>query len=84
MSKIKNQYKPDYIVTPGEVIGEYLDCFGMTKEELAMRTGLDIKPIEEIIEGKLSITSEISTKLEKALGRPDHFWMNLELQFKRK
>ena len=32
-----NQYVPDYLVTPGEVVEEYLDSYGMTQAELACK-----------------------------------------------
>jgi addiction module HigA family antidote len=76
-----NQYAPDYLVLPGEVLVEYLEAYGMTQTELAARTGLTKKTINEIIKGKSPITSETALKLERSLGRPAHFWNNLERQF---
>ena len=77
----KNQFTPDYLVTPGEVLDEYLDDLGMTQAELASRTGLAKKTINEIIKGKSPITPETALKLERVLDRPAHFWNNLERQF---
>jgi HTH-type transcriptional regulator / antitoxin HigA len=77
----KNQYLPDYLVTPGEVLEEYLDTYGMTQAELAIRTGLSKKTINEIIKGKSTITPDTALRLERSLGRPAHFWSNLERQF---
>ena len=76
-----NQYIPDYLVTPGEVLVEYLEGYSMTQTELAARTGLTKKTINEIINGKSPITSETALKLERSLGRPAHFWSNLERQY---
>jgi len=76
-----NQYVPDYLVTPGEVLEEYLEAYGMTQAELAARTGLAKKTINEIIKGKSPITPETALKLERALSRPARFWNNLERQF---
>jgi len=76
-----NQYSPDSLVPPGEVLEEYLEAFNMTQTELADRTGLTKKTINEIIRGKSPITSETALKLERSLGRPAHFWNNLERQF---
>jgi len=76
-----NQYVPDYLVPPGEILEEYLEGYGMTQTELADRTGLTKKTINEIIKGKSPITSETALKLERSLGRPAHFWNNLERQF---
>ena len=77
----RNQYVPDYLVTPGEVLEEYLDAHGMSQAELAARTGMAKKTINEIIKGKAPITPDTALKLERALGRPAHFWSNLERQF---
>ena len=81
VDKMPNQYVPDYLVTPGEVLEEYLETYGMTQAELADRTGLAKKTINEIIKGKSPITTETALKLERTLGRPAHFWNNLERQF---
>jgi len=53
----------------------------MTQAELAARTGLTKKTINGIINGKATITPETALRLERALGRPAHFWSNLERQF---
>lgn len=77
----KTKYTPDYLVTPGEVLEEYLESFGMTQAELAIRTGLAKKTINEIVKAKSPITPETALKLERTLGRPAHFWNNLERQY---
>ncbi|MBF0552167.1 MAG: HigA family addiction module antidote protein [Deltaproteobacteria bacterium] len=76
-----NQYIPDDLVTPGEVLEDYLEAYSMTQAELATRTGLTKKTINEIIRGKSPITPETALKLERTLGRPAHFWNNLERQY---
>ncbi len=78
---IPNQYVPDYLVTPGVVLEEYLEACNLTHAELAARTGLSNQTINEIIQGKSPITTETSLKLERCLGRPARFWDNLESQF---
>lgn len=77
----KNQHVTDYLVTPGEVLDEYLDSFEMTQVELAARTGLTPKTINEIVKGKSPVTPNTALKLERVLGRPAHFWNNLERRF---
>lgn len=76
-----NTYEPDFLVTPGEVLDSYLASMNMRQVELSERTGLTKKTINEIIKGKAAISPETSLKLEKALGRPAHFWNNLERQY---
>lgn len=76
-----NRFIPDYLVTPGEVLAEHLESLGMTQAELADRAGLAKKTINEIIKAKSPITPETALKLERTLGRPAHFWSNLERQY---
>jgi addiction module HigA family antidote len=74
---------PDHLVAPGDVLADYLDVLHMTQVELSARTGLAKKTINEIIKGKAAITAETALKLERALGRPAHFWNDLERQYQQ-
>ena len=76
-----DHYEPNYLTTPGEVLEEHIDSIGMTQAELAERTGLAKKTINEIIRGKAPITPETALKFERVLGRPAHFWNNMERQY---
>lgn len=71
-------YTPDYTVTPGEVLGYELELRNMSRTELARRTGLSEKHIIAILKGRVIITAETAIKLERALGMPEDFWLNLE------
>jgi len=79
-NRTTNQYTPDYAVAPGEVLGYELDLRNMSRSELAKRTGLTEKHIIAIIKGKGTtiITPETAIKLERALGMPVEYWLNLE------
>ena len=65
-----NEYRPDYAVSPGEVLEFELDMRGMKQQELAKRTGLTPKHIGAIVNAKSSITAETAIKLERAIGMP--------------
>lgn len=75
-----NQYTPDYTVAPGEVLEYELELRNMSKTELSKRTGITEKHIIAIIKGKgtVNITPETAIKLERALGMPVEYWLNLE------
>lgn len=78
-----NQYQPDYTISPGEVLEYELDTRKMTKAELAKRTGLSEKHVIAIIKGTGTaiITPETAIKLERALGMPVQYWLNLEANY---
>jgi len=59
-----------------------LGAFRISPSDLAERTGCSGKTINEIIEGKTSITTEISLELEKSLGVPASFWNNRESHYR--
>ena len=78
---VVNEYQPDYAVSPGEVLAAELEMRGMTQKELANRTGLTPKHIVAIAKSKSVITPETAIKLERALGMPAEYWLNLESQY---
>lgn len=82
-SNATNAYQPDYAVTPGEVLEYELELRQMSKAELAKRTGLTEKHVNSIVKtkGKAVITPETAIKLERALGMPVEYWLNLEAQY---
>lgn len=80
---LQNEYFPDYVVTPGEVLEHELELRRMTRAELAKRTGLSEKHVIAILKGKGStiITPETAIKLERPLGMPVDYWLNLEANY---
>ena len=77
----KYRFQPDYAIPPGETLQEELACRGMTQAELADRTGMAKKTINEIINGKAPITPDTALKLEHVFGLPAHFWNMLEQNY---
>jgi HTH-type transcriptional regulator/antitoxin HigA len=71
----------DLAVPPGELLAEELEARGMTQKELADRTGRPEQKISEIVNGKKSITHDTALELEKVLGIPAEFWVNLEASY---
>ncbi|NTU68215.1 MAG: HigA family addiction module antidote protein [Chlorobiaceae bacterium] len=72
----------EVISCPGDTLAEQLDASGMTQVELAGRMGRPKKTINEIIKGKAEITSETAIQLERVVGIPADFWMNLERNYR--
>ena len=74
-------YTPVSVAHPGETILDYLDEFGWSQRDLSRRTGITTKTISEICNGKAPVSPATSLALEKVLGRPAHFWINLQSKF---
>ena len=81
---IENDYfvlEPIGKVHPGEILLEYLEANCWNQRDLARRTGITPKTINEICNSKAPITPPTSLALEKAFRRPAHFWLNLQRQY---
>lgn len=81
VEQTRNEFQPDYVVLPGEVLSYELELRGMNQKELANRTGITPKHIVSLVKGNTSITPETAIKLERALGMPVDYWLNLEAQY---
>jgi HTH-type transcriptional regulator / antitoxin HigA len=73
---------PDIAIPPGEYLAEEIEARGLSQKELAIRMGRPINAINEIINGKKSITAETALQLEEVLPEiPARFWLNLETDY---
>ncbi len=72
----------DLPISPGSVLADELAARDMTQKELAARTGRPPQAINEIIRGKKAITHSSAMELQKALGVPAQFWVNLEIAYR--
>ncbi|MDT8399822.1 MAG: ImmA/IrrE family metallo-endopeptidase [Pseudomonadales bacterium] len=77
----RNEYHPDYLVTPSAVLEYELTQRCMTQNELARRTGLTTKHIIDLVKSKSRITPETAIKLERAIGMPVDYWLTLEAHY---
>lgn len=83
VSKAKGYaFEPDYAVPPGRTLQETLEALGMDQRELATRTGLTPKHINQVVQGNAPITQETSLRLERATGVPARLWNNLEMNYR--
>jgi HTH-type transcriptional regulator/antitoxin HigA len=76
------RYEPDVVLPPGDSLAEVLDDAGMTQAELAKRTGLSTKHINQMVNGSAPITTETALLLERATGVAARVWNNLEIAFR--
>lgn len=77
----KLSYNPDVAIHPGESLKDEISFLNLTQVDLAKRTGLSEKHINQIINGQDPITPDTALKLERALGTPAEFWNNLQKNY---
>lgn len=77
-------YEPDYAVGPGGTLRATLAELGMAQVDLATRTGLSLKHINQIIQGVAPITQETALLFERATGVPAGLWNSLESAYRER
>ena len=82
MVETRNEFHPDYIVSPGEILEEVLESRNIKKNEFAERCGRSPKAISQIIAGKAPITPELAIRFNRVLGSSPTLWNNLEANYR--
>ena len=77
----KKDLTPFVATHPGEMLKDELRERGMTQKQLAAETGIKPSVLSETINGKRSVSLNMAVSLERALGIPADFWMNLQNQY---
>ena len=76
-----NKY-PDVAIPPGEYLAEEIEARGISQRALAKRMQRPVNAINEIINGKKSVTAETALQLEAVMPEiPARFWLILETDY---
>ena len=84
MSKSKYEVFNEYISPPGDTLKDHLLAFEMTEADLAKKTGLSKKTINEIINAKAPITPNTAIKFGYIFDVPAYLWLKLETDYQEK
>lgn len=69
-------------VHPGEIlIEEFLDPLGISQYRLAKDISVPPRRINEIVQGKRSITADTALRLSRYFGLSERFWLNLQSRY---
>ena len=69
-------------VHPGEILKEeFLEPFGISQTQLALDLDIPFKTINEVINEKRNLNSELALKLSRYFGTSAELWLNLQNQF---
>ena len=72
----------DLAIPPGDTLADEIAARAMSQTELAARLGRPVQVVNEIVRGKKAITDHTALGLEKVLGIPATFWVNLEQEYR--
>lgn len=77
-------YRPDYAMPPGQTLRDTLEGLGMSQADLARRTGLSTKHVNQIVQGVAAVTPETALALEHVTGVPARLWNALEANYRQR
>jgi addiction module HigA family antidote len=67
---------------PGEILNEeFLKPLEISQTELAEALGTTFRTINEIVNGKRNLSSEMAVKFAKYFGTSPELWFNLQNQY---
>lgn len=76
------RFTPDYVLPPGAHLEEKLEELGMTQAELADRTGLSRKHVNQLINAEATLSTDVAIRLERVTGMPAQLWTRLEASYR--
>jgi addiction module HigA family antidote len=69
-------------VHPGEILfEEFLKPLGISQYKLAKDISVPPRRINEIVQGKRSITADTALRLARYFGLSERFWLNLQSRY---
>jgi addiction module HigA family antidote len=74
-------FRPDWAASAGEYLSIVLHDLGISQTELAARTGLSAKHVNQIIRKGASISPDVATQLEYVTGVEAERWASLDAKY---
>ena len=82
MAEASKRFTPDYAVSPGDVLEEWLETHGLSHAEFARRCGRSAKLIGEIVAGTAPVLPDTALRFEKVLGMDATIWLGIETDYR--
>jgi len=77
-------YRPDYAVPPGWLFMDYLEAWDYTPADFAQRHSLPAESVEGVLAGTAPLDTELAAVLEREFGLEASFWLDLEVDYRRR
>lgn len=81
MTEQSTAFAPDWVSPPGETLQDLIEERDWSQNELATRLGLSEKHINQLINAKVPLSTDVALRLERVLGNPADFWLNREARY---
>ena len=78
----QTRFVPAEVFPPGDFLREELKARGKTQADLARVLGRPLQTVNQIINGRKSITPQTALELAQVFGTSPELWLNLESAYR--
>ncbi|QIA64267.1 ImmA/IrrE family metallo-endopeptidase [Vibrio astriarenae] len=80
---VSNDFNPDWVSPPGDTIIDLMDEVGLSIEELSKQIGLPKSKGQSLIDGELTISEPLASRLETIFAVSQQFWLSRESAYRK-
>ena len=77
-------FKPDYAPSPGRMLDENLEYYGMSVAEFAGRCGRPVEYVQKLLSGAAPLDSQTAQHIAKEFGGAAETWLGIEREYRQK
>ncbi len=78
---VANNLEPAYLTHPGEVIKDEIEARGISQRKLAKEIGISYSQLNEVLNGKRQVNTELALLIEAALDIPSTPLLTLQTRY---
>ena len=78
---IANNLEPAFLTHPGEIIKDEIEFRGISQRRLAKEIGVSYSQLNEVLNGKRPVNTELALLIEAALDIPSTPLMTMQTRF---
>jgi HTH-type transcriptional regulator / antitoxin HigA len=75
-------FRPDWASPPGDTIADVLEERDLSLPEFAQRIGNSLEDVQDLLQGRATITLAVARELVRTLGGSVEFWMARDFQYR--
>ncbi|MGT2427505.1 MULTISPECIES: helix-turn-helix domain-containing protein [Actinomycetes] len=80
-SNLAHELDRDWAVSPGLYLQRALEQRGLRQSDLAERTGLSTRYVNQLVRAKAPVSGDVAVRLARALGMPARFWSQVAADY---
>ena len=84
MTDLAAPFTPDWVSPPGDTLLDIIEERDWTQDELAQRLGYTAKHVNQLIKGKVPLTEDAASRLERVVGSTVGFWLAREAKYRER